>query len=88
MLVVCAAFAALLLAAMRRATRRNPAQPRFAFSAVAAFLLLASLGLLAACGGGSSGGGSTGTPAGTYTVKVTAVAGAQTAATNVSVTVQ
>jgi hypothetical protein len=50
--------------------------------------LTVGLVYLAACGGGGGGGGgTTGTPAGTYTVTVTAMAGNQTATTKVTVTV-
>ncbi len=56
--------------------------------ALAILVAFAGLALLAACGG--SGGGTTpsGTPAGTYTVAITATAGTQKATTSVSVTVQ
>jgi Lactonase, 7-bladed beta-propeller/Divergent InlB B-repeat domain/Abnormal spindle-like microcephaly-assoc'd, ASPM-SPD-2-Hydin len=55
---------------------------------LAGLVAFAGLALLVACGG--SGGGTTpmGTPAGTYTVTVTATAGTQKATTIVSVTVQ
>ena len=48
----------------------------------------AGLALLVACGGSGGGTMPTGTPAGTYTVSITATAGAQKATTSVSVTVQ
>jgi hypothetical protein len=53
-------------------------------------VLVGGLALLAACGGGGSGGTppTSGTPAGTYSVTVTATAGTQTATTVVSVIVQ
>jgi hypothetical protein len=52
--------------------------------------LVGGLALLAACGGSGTGGTppTSGTPAGTYSVTVTATAGAQTATTVVSVVVQ
>jgi peptidoglycan/LPS O-acetylase OafA/YrhL len=69
----------LLLFVVRRARRILP---------VAA--LVGGLALLAACGGSGTGGTppTSGTPAGTYSVTVTATAGAQTATTVVSVVVQ
>jgi len=56
-------------------------------------LAVAGLLFLVACGGGSSstgggGGGSAGTPAGTYTVTVTAKSGSVTQQTQVTMTVQ
>jgi len=52
--------------------------------------LVGGLALLAGCGGSGSGGTqpSSGTPAGSYTVTITATAGVQTASTTVSVVVQ
>jgi hypothetical protein len=69
----------LLLFVVRRARRILP---------VAA--LVGGLALLAACGGSGTGGTppTSGTPAGTYSVTVTATAGPQTATTVVSVVVQ
>jgi hypothetical protein len=62
---------------------------RLALAPLDVVAMLGGLALLAACGGGGAGGGGqTGTPAGTYNVTVTATAGAQTAKTFVSVTVQ
>jgi large repetitive protein len=56
--------------------------------ALATLVVFAGLALLAACGGSGGGTMPTGTPAGTYTVTVTAKAGTQSATTNVSVIVQ
>jgi hypothetical protein len=52
--------------------------------------LVGGLALLAACGGSGTGGTqpTSGTPAGTYSVTVTATAGTQTATIVVSVIVQ
>jgi hypothetical protein len=78
-----AAFALWLGAGPQR--RRT----RFAAAPLAAFAMVVGLAFLAACGGGGGGGGGqTGTPPGTYTVKITATAGTQSATTTVSVTVQ
>jgi hypothetical protein len=56
--------------------------------ALATLVAFAGLALLAACGGSGGGATPTGTPAGTYTINITAKAGTQTATTSVSVTVQ
>ena len=58
-------------------------------SCAALVLLTMSFGLLAACGGGSSsGGGQTGTPAGTFTLTVTASASGQSASSTFALTVK
>jgi len=56
--------------------------------ALATLVAFVGLGLLVACGGSGGGTMPTGTPAGTYTVTVTATAGTQKATTNLSVIVE
>jgi trimeric autotransporter adhesin len=88
-------LAMLLLIATLLATTQSPAGrlrvARVALSACLVLMPIAAATLLVGCGGGS---GSTtpppvtGTPAGTYTVVVTATSGSQTATTNLTLIVQ
>jgi sugar lactone lactonase YvrE len=90
-------LAMLLLIATLLAMTQSPAGrlrvARAALSACLVLMPLAAATLLVGCGGGGGGGSSTpppatGTPAGTYTVVVTATSGSQSAKTNLTLIVQ
>jgi len=68
--------------------RRRRGSARLLRSALLAALVLGAGALLQSCGGGSSSSGSTGTPAGTYTVTITATAGSTAHAAVYSLTVK
>jgi hypothetical protein len=68
-------------------TRRRTAQLAFVSRTIAVTLLVLSMGLMSACGGGVSSGGGGNTPQ-TYSVSVTTTAGATTQAVNYTLTVQ
>ncbi len=84
----------LLIATLLATTQSAAGRLRVARAALSACLVLmpiAAATLLVGCGGGSSSSTpppATGTPAGTYTVVVTATSGSQTASTNLTLIVQ
>jgi sugar lactone lactonase YvrE len=89
------ALAMLLLIATLLATTQSPAGrlrvARVALSACLVLMPIAAATLLVGCGGGSGSTTpppATGTPAGTYTVVVTATSGSRTATTNLTLIVQ
>jgi hypothetical protein len=83
--VLAMAVLAGLFFAMRRPGRMDAAMGR-RLGGIGLASVLLWLGLLAACGGGSST--TTGTPAGNYTLTITAVSGSSSTSTTVPLTVQ